>query len=421
MSFPAGATKRATTGILAASLAATALVGCGGSGSTTVDLDKGTGPIKVASIFSETGPANGYGLQDWEGTKIGVADINARGGVLGRKLDLTEVDGQSEVAKYTSTAMKFAQDPEIAVVHGGTLSADRAAMIPILKEANKLYFYDSLYEGGTCDKNTFAVGETPSQQLAPVLKWAVDNGHKKWYILAADYVYGQISVKQAEIYAKEFGAEVVGGPTMFDLSVGNFTDTISKIQASGADTIVSFLVGTEQNNFYKQWAASGLNKTTKVVSPVFGPGSEHEAVGAAGKGVILAAKYFEELPGAKNQEFVKLVRDSGYKGYITSQLAGAYMGWKLWAKAVEKAGSFDRDKVLKALESGITYDGPSGTIQMDGPSHHTLTPMYIGESTGQGGFKVLEGPIPFKNFEPTFEQQKCDLIKNPGTSQQFQP
>lgn len=420
MSFSSGVvTRRVATAT--AALLTTTLAACGESGAVSEDLDKGDGPVKVGAIFSQTGPANGYGLQDWEGTRIAIDQINANGGVLGRQLELVNVDGQSDVANYTSAAMEFAADPEIAVVHGGTLSADRAAMIPILKEANKLYFYDSLYEGGTCDKNTFAVGETPSQQLAPLLQWAVDNGHKKWYILAADYVYGQISVKQAELYAEEFGAEVVGGPTMFDLSVGNFTDTISKIQASGADTVVSFLVGTEQNNFYKQWTASGLNETTTVVSPVFGPGSEHEAVGAAGKGIILAAKYFEELPGAENEEFVDIVRGSGYDGYITSQLAGAYMGWMLWAKAVEEAGSFNRDEVLAVLESGITYDGPSGTIAMDGPSHHTLTPMYIGESTGNGGFDVLDGPIPYSDFEPTFEQETCDLIENPDTSEQFQP
>lgn len=378
-----------------------------------------TEPIKVASLVDTTGALNGYGLPMAAAAKLAVEDINSNGGILGRPLELQELDGQSDVARYTVLARQAAQDPDVAVVQGGVSSASREAIRPVFDDAEKLYFYNLFYEGGVCDRNTFVTGETPSQTLDPLLSWAAKNGKKKWYVLAADYNYGQISASWVEALAAQYGATVVGGPTFFDLSTSDFTSQIPKIQASGADAVVSLLVGPAHLNFYKQWAAAGLNRTTTMLAPPFGLSGDQVALGAEGKGIVTAFPYFQDLDTPESAAFRKLWVDSGRTDPITPGAIDTWNGWHIWAAAVEKAGTTDRDAVIEALESGLTVDGPSGPVQMDPGSHHMIHPMRLWEADGTGGFSVLQELT--SAAAPTFEQSRCDLTKDPELNEQFTP
>jgi urea transport system substrate-binding protein len=401
---------------------------CGGDEPNTAAADSSAGtssggpdsePIRVGTILDLTGNLSSYGEQYMLGSRLAVDAINENGGVLGRRLELVVEDAQSDIANYTVSAQKMAADSRIVVVQGGVTSASRAAITPIFKEANKLYFYNSLYEGGACDKNTFVVGETPSQQFGPLLQWAVDEGLKRWYVLAANYNYGQISSQWVDLLAHELGAEIVGGPTFFDLTVDNFSDQIPKIQSSGADMVLSLLVGDAHLNFYKQWAAAGLNKTTTLVSPAFGYGNEHVPLGSASEGIIVAYKYFEELDTQTNRDFVKRWRASGNNDYITSGAVSNYIGWHLWAEAVNKIGTLDREAVIAELEDGVTFDGPGGVVVMNGGSHHVSLSLYIARANGNGGFEIISDPI--TDVPPVFENEKCDLVGKPDIFEQFTP
>lgn len=400
---------------------------CGGSDSDTSAGGGSTGggstaskdPVLVGSILDVTGATNAYGVPMTAATKMAIADINASGGVLGRQLQLDARDSKSDVAEYRLQAKDLAGNEDIAVVQGAITSAEREAIRPILTAAKKLYFYNVLYEGGVCDKNTFVTGETPTQQLEPMLKWAVDKGLKKWYVLAANYNYGQISSKWAQSLAKEYGATIVGGPTFFDLTVSSFTEQIPKIQNSGADLIVSFLVGPGHLNFYKQWAATGLNKTTTIVSPPYGFGSEQVALGPDGKDIRTAIQYYEQLDTPAGQDFLAKWKEAGNKETITPGAVSTWVGWHIWAKAVNDAGTLDRDKVIEQLEKGTSYDGPGGKVTIDGKSHHSLLPMRLWRGDGKGGFTVeqeLSDAAP-----PSFEQDTCDLIADPSTNKAFTP
>lgn len=350
---------------------------------------------------------------------MAIDDINTNGGVLGRQLKLIDRDAQSDIARYTAEAKSLANDRDVAVVQGGITSASREAIRPIFGAARKLYFYNVLYEGGVCDKNTFVTGETPTQQLEPLLKWTAENGYKKWYVLAANYNYGQISAQWVQKLAARYGATIVGGPTFFDLTVNNFTDQIGKIQSSGADAIVSLLVGPAHMNFYKQWDATGLNHSTVIVSPTFGLGEEQVALGAAGKGIYSAYSYFQELDTPKSKEFVEKWRATGIKNAVTPAAVSTWVAWHLWADAVNKAGSLDRNNVIAALEGSAVYDGPQGSARIDPGSHHMLMPMRLWQDNGAGGFNMVKELVPVA--QPSFEQNKCDLVANASTNEQFIP
>ncbi len=378
-----------------------------------------TEPIRVGSLLDETGPLNIYGTPMADATRLAIAAINAEGGVLGRQLELVALDSKSDQAEYIAGADQLVAE-DLAVVHAGITSASREAIRPIFDEAELLYFYNVLYEGGVCDRNTFVTGVVPTQQMQVLIPWAIENLGPRLYVLAADYNYGQISADWVQEYAAAHGGEVVG-EDFFPLDVAEFGTTVSEVQDASPDAVVSLLVGGAHMSFYSQYAAAGVNADIPIVSTTFGLGSEQVALDAASaEGIIVAYPYFEELDTAANAEFVAAWHSefgSDYP-YITDLAAYVWEGWHLWADAVNAAGTLDRDAVIAQLESGVSFDGPKGTVTLDGGSHHLIQPVSLARANTSNGFDVFET---FENIPPTFEQDVCDLIASPDTNEQFTP
>ena len=378
-----------------------------------------TEPVRVGSLLDETGPLNIYGTPMADATRLAIAAINAEGGVLGRQLELVALDSKSDQAEYIAGADQLVAE-DLAVVHAGITSASREAIRPIFDEAELLYFYNVLYEGGVCDRNTFVTGVVPTQQMQVLIPWAIENLGPRLYVLAADYNYGQISADWVQEYAAAHGGEVVG-EDFFPLDVAEFGTTISEVQDASPDAVVSLLVGGAHMSFYSQYAAAGVNADIPIVSTTFGLGSEQVALDAASaEGIIVAYPYFEELDSTANAEFVAAWHSefgSDYP-YITDLATYVWEGWHLWADAVNAAGTLDRDAVIAQLESGVSFDSPKGTVTLDGGSHHLIQPVSLARANTSNGFDVFET---FENIPPTFEQDVCDLIASPGTNEQFTP
>lgn len=408
---------------LAASLcAAAALVtvsACaGGSGASSGS--NGSGPIKVGSVLDATGPLNIYGTAMVDATNLAIKDINNKGGVLGRKLQLVSYDAQSDNAKYTQYASTLASRDKVAVIMGGITSASREAVRPVADRTKTLYFYNEQYEGGVCDKNTFDTGVVPSQQLAALIPYAIQHYGKKLYVIAADYNYGHISADWVKKYAQKAGGQVVRSE-FIPLESSDFGSVINNLQSARPDVVVSLLVGGNHIAFYRQFASTGLGQSMHIVSPTFGLGNEQVVLSPSeDKGIVVAYPYFQELSNPTNQAFVDMWHSAYGKkdGYITDSAVAVWNGWHLWAKAAEQAKSVDRDKVIKALESGISFDSPSGTVTMNGPSHHVTQNVSIAETNSDKGFKVLETK---KDVPPSYENSVCNLVKNPSTNKQFTP
>lgn len=406
---------RARIGLAASLLLFTAACG-GGDGSAEAGDN---GPIKVGSILDETGPLNIYGTAMADATKLAIKDINDNGGVLGRQLELVSYDAQSDNAKYTQYANQAAQRDQVAVLMGGITSASREAIRPVADRTDTLYFYNEQYEGGVCDKNTFNTGVVPSQQLAALIPYAIDNFGPKLYVVAADYNYGQISAEWVQRYAEEAGGEVVKSE-FIPLESSEFGSVINGLQSAKPDVVISLLVGGNHIAFYRQFTSAGLGASMRIASPTFGLGNEQVVLSNEAEGITVAFPYFQELESDANAEFLDMwhAEYGDDYPYVTDSAVAVWNGWHLWAKAANAAGSIEREAVIEELESGVSYDGPGGTVTLDGPSHHVVQNIAIGEGNGQKGFEIISTE---ESVPPSFEQEVCDLVSEPDTNEQFTP
>ena len=396
------------------------LAGCGAGGSSSgsgnsVNAKK---PIVVGSLLDATGDMNVYGKPMIDATNLAISDINAHGGVLGRPLKLVAYDTQSDMSKYTQYATQLILKDKAAVIEGGIPSASREAIRAVADRYNEMYFQNIMYEGGVCDSLEFNTGAVPEQQLSVLIPWALQKFGKKVYIVAADYGFGHTSTSWADTYVKKSGGTVVG-QEFIPLQVTDFSSTISKIQEAKPDVIISLLVGGNHMSFYNQMASAGLRSKFPIVSTTFGLGNEQIVLDPkAAQGIIVSFPYFQNLNNPANNAFVALWHKTYGNNYpyIPDAAEDVWNGWHLWAEAVNKAGSLDRSKVTKVLESGLTYDSPEGPITMDGSSHIVVHNIHIAEVDANHGFKILQT---FNNVAPTWDDSVCNLVQNPNLHKQF--
>jgi urea transport system substrate-binding protein len=376
-----------------------------------------TGPIKVGSVLDNSGNLDIYGKPMVMATAMAVEELNEAGGLLGRKLALTQYDTQSDIALYTKFAQQLVREDKVDVVHGGITSASREAIRQTFRRANALYFYNVLYEGGVCDRNCIVTGTTPAQAVEPIIEHAMKKWGNKVYTIAADYNYGQITAKWIAHYVEQRKGTVVK-TDFFPLDISDFGSTIAKIQEAGPNFVISALVGGAHLAFYRQWAASGMNKKIPLSSTTFGVGNEHLALSASeGDGILIAGNYSQELASPANKEFLaKWQKRFGDTKIVHEIAVSQYQGIKLWAECVKQAGSMDREAVLKAIESGAKVEGPAGTVAIEPKTHHAALDIHLMEVKNQK-LTIIET---VKQRPPSDTAQFCDLQKNPNENKQFE-
>lgn len=374
-------------------------------------------PIKVGSLLDLSGPLGSSGQTMYYAIQLAAAEINARGGLLGRQVQLINYDTQSTIQLYSQYAQQLALKDKVDVVHGGITSASREAIRPVFDRFRVLYFYNVLYEGGVCDRDTFCTGTTPAQTVNKLVDYTLKNFGKKAYVIAADYNYGQITAKWMKKYTQDGGGSVVS-VDFFPLDVTNFSATISKIQEAKPDVVLSALVGSNHTAFYRQWAAAGMKARIPIASTTFGLVNELATLDAKeSDGIITSYGYYQEIDTPASKSFVKAIHDKfgASVPYLSELPAITYEGFHLWAEGVEKAGSVDRMKDIVALESGISFQGPTGKVTLDHATHHTIRNAYVGKAVNKT-WKVLES---FPDQAPADTAAVCDLIKHPNTDKMF--
>jgi branched-chain amino acid transport system substrate-binding protein len=374
-------------------------------------------PIKLGSVLDNSGNLDIYGKPMVMATAMAVEELNEAGGLLGRKIALTQYDTQSDIALYTKFAQQLVREDKVDVVHGGITSASREAIRQTFRRANTLYFYNVLYEGGVCDRNCIVTGTTPAQAVEPIVEHAMKKWGNKVYTIAADYNYGQITAKWIAHYVEQRKGTVVK-TDFFPLDVSDFGSTIAKIQEAGPNFVISALVGGAHLAFYRQWAASGMNKKIPLSSTTFGVGNEHLALSPAeGDGILIAGNYSQEIATPANKEFLaKWQKRFGDTKIVHEIAVSQYQGIKLWAECVKKAGSMDREAVLKAIESHAKVEGPAGTVDIEPKTHHAALDIHLMEVKNQK-LTILET---VKQRPPSDTAQFCDLQKNPTENKQFE-
>ncbi|WP_449220929.1 ABC transporter substrate-binding protein [Tistrella mobilis] len=373
-------------------------------------------PILIGSLHDQSGPVGTSGVPMVRALELGIEEVNAAGGVLGRPLKLVHYDTQSNIQLYTQYAQQIALKDKVAVIHGGITSASREAIRPIFDRYKALYFYNTLYEGGVCDRNIFCTGTTPAQTVEKLVPYSLERWGKKVYIIAADYNYGQITAKWMEKYTRDNGGEVLA-IDFFPLDVTNFGSTISKIQQAKPDVVFSALVGGNHTAFYRQWAAAGLKGSIPISSTTFGLVNELAALEPSeSNGIVSGYGYYEELKTDASVKFVSALKEK-FPGipYISELAAGTYEGFHLWVKAAQQAKSIDRMKVIEALETGLSFDGPTGTVTLDKATHHSVRNAFLAEAKD----KLWDVVASYPDQKPSDTAAVCDLVKNPNDNKQY--
>ena len=375
-------------------------------------------PIQIAGIHDASGGLDIYGRPMINCLNMAVEEINAKGGVLGRPLALKSYDPQSNMQLYTQYATEAATRQKAAVVFGGIISASREAMRPTLRRYHVPYFYNQRYEGGVCDRNVFCMGSTPAQTLEKFTPLVMKRFNaKKIYVLAADYNYGQITTLWIKKFSTDNGGDVIQAD-FFPLDVNDFGPTIRKIQGAKPDMIMSVLVGAAHNSFYRQWLAAGMKDKIPMASTTFGIGNEQVLTSPAEhNGIVVSYAYFDSIQTPANLEFIKRYRAIfGDKADpMTEGSAMTYHGVNIWAKAAETAGSVDHDAIIKALESGISFDGPAGKTKIDPATHHDILDVYIAE-VRDSAYHVLKS---YSQQKPADTAAVCNLLEHPNETRQF--
>ncbi len=378
----------------------------------------GADPIKIVGIHDASGGLDIYGKPMIACLEFGVDEINAAGGLLGRPLALTNYDPQSNIQLYTQFATEAATRDKAAVVHGGITSASREAIRPILHRYKTLYFYNTQYEGGVCDRDCFCTGSTPAQNVNKLVPYVMEKWGKKIYVIAADYNYGQITSKWITKYTHDGGGEIAA-VDFFPLAVTDFGPAIQKIQGAKPDVVISALVGGAHISFYRQWAAAGMKSRIPLASTTFGGGNESLVLSPEeGDGIVAAFSYFQEVDTPANKAFLEKfhAKLGSSAPYLGAELAmRTYVGLNLWAEGVRRAKTVERDKVIDALESGVSFAGPPGNTVLDPKTNHVTLDVFLGEVANHG-FKVIQT---FPQQPPADTQSVCDLQKDPNANKQY--
>ena len=332
-------------------------------------------PIRVGNILDQTGGLNIYSLKQIKALAMAVDELNQAGGLLGRPLELFFYDSQSNNQLNSQYATQALVRDKVQVIHGGITSSSREVMRPIVRKFGGLLFYNSLYEGGVCDRRHVNTGMVPAQQLEPLVDYVVsEQGAKKGYVLAADYNYGQITSKWMQKLLAEAGGEAVA-VEFFPLDVTNFAPAISRIQAAAPDVVWSALVGGAHIAFYRQFEATIGKANMMLASTTYGVGRENTQLSEAEReGIVIATSFVDDLPTPAAKAFVEKFKEySGEDEYVGEYGEYGQRGLMLWAEAVRQAGDPSPDAVIGALADGaVKYDGAGGLYTIDGadPAHH---------------------------------------------------
>jgi len=351
-----------------------------------------------------------------------IDEINAKGGVLGKKLEPVVVDPASNWPLFAEKAKQLISQDKVAVMFGCWTSVSRKSVLPVVEELNGLLFYPVQYEGEELSKNVFYTGAAPNQQAIPAVEYLMSKdggGAKRFVLLGTDYVYPRTTNKILRAFLKSKGVkdtDIDEKYTPFGHSdYQTIVADVKKFSAGGKTAVISTINGDSNVPFYKELGNQGL-KATDVPVVAFSVGEE-ELRGVDTKplvGHLAAWNYFMSLKNPTNDKFkkewaayAKAKKLPGADKPLTNDpMEATYIGIHMWAQAVTKAKSTDTDKVIAAM-AGQTFPAPGGfTSTMDAKNHHLHKPVFIGEVTGDGQFNVVwktPAPVVAKPWSPYIE------------------
>ncbi len=389
-----------------------------------------TGPIKIGILHSLSGTMAISETSLKDVALMTIDEINAKGGVLGRKLEPVVVDPASNWPLFAEKARELLTKEKVAAVFGCWTSVSRKSVLPVFEELNGLLFYPVQYEGEESSYNVFYTGAAPNQQAIPAVEYLMSKeggGAKRFVLLGTDYVYPRTTNKILRYFLQSKGvaeADIMEKYTPFGHSdYQTIVSDIKKFSAGKHTAVISTINGDSNVPFYKELGNQGI-KAEELPVVAFSVGEE-ELRGIDTKplvGQLAAWNYFMSIKNPVNDAFIaqwkayvaKNNLPGGDKRVTNDPMEATYIGIHMWAQAVAQAGTTDVDAVRQAV-GGQTFTAPSGFVEeMDAKNHHLHKPVYIGEVQADGQFQIVwktDGPIramPWSPYVPDSAKKVAD-------------
>jgi urea transport system substrate-binding protein len=352
------------------------------------------GAVKIGVLHSLSGTMAISETSCKDATLLAVDEINAKGGVLGKKIEAVVVDPASNWPLFAEKAKELLLTHKVAATFGCWTSVSRKSVLPVYEEANGLLFYPVQYEGEEQSLNVFYTAASPNQQLVPAAEYMLEQGSTKFYLLGTDYVFPRTANKVLKAFLKAKGipdSAVAEEYTPFGHK--DYQTIVAKIKAfakGGGACVLSTINGDSNVPFYKEFANQGL---TSAECPIMAFSVAEDELRAMEVpplvGHLAAWNYFMSIDSPENKAFVAAFQAKYGKDRVTDDpIEAAYYGVYVWKAAVEKAKSFEVDKVRAAVY-GLEFAAPGGAKKMDEKNQHTYKPVYIGEILKNGQFKIV--------------------------------
>ena len=352
-------------------------------------------PIRIGVPVGLSGANSVVAPSVVQSAQLAVEEINAAGGILGRKVELEVADDGSGAVGAQKAFDSLIFQKKVNVLISMETSAARNAGLPILARGKVPYIYTSFYEGRSCSPWMYVNAWVPEQQVPPIVDHFIkDKAAKTFFLVGSDYAFGRGMLEFTKKYAEGKGAKVVGEEYL-PMDGSDWTAVISKIRAAKPDALITSTAGGAPNvTLTKQLRAAGINIPYGNLAVDEGTA---KAMGADAQGIYISASYVTGIDSPKNKQFLAAMgKKFGADLKTPNDLSvPQYEAVYAYKAAVEKAGSTDAAKVVSAL-SAVSVEGPRGTIAMSKERHAPLT-MYLGQVQADGGVKVISS---FKDVDP---------------------
>ncbi|MEY4506743.1 MAG: hypothetical protein RL297_1321 [Pseudomonadota bacterium] len=350
--------------------------------------------VTVGQLHSSTGTMAISETGSIQAEQLAIDQINAMGGILGRKIKVIKEDGASDWPTFAEKSKKLLINDRCAAVFGCWTSASRKAVLPVFEKENGILYYPTFYEGLEQSKNVIYTGQEATQQILYALDWASkEKKAKTFFFVGSDYIWPRTSMKIARAHIERVAklGKVVG-EEYYPLGSTNFGSLMNKIKLQKPDCIFTAVVGGSNVAFYKALKAAGITGDKQLLLTLSVTEDEMTGVGGENfKGFYSSMKYFQSLDNENNKKFVAAFKAKyGKDAVIGDVTQAAYLGPWLWKAAVEMNKSFDVDKVVAASRTGKIElkNAPEGYVRLD-PNHHLWSKSRIAMGMPDATFKVV--------------------------------
>nr|WP_229805694.1 urea ABC transporter substrate-binding protein [Microbispora rosea] len=368
-----------------------ALAACSGQSSTnsTSASSGDSDSIKVGILHSLSGTMAISEVTVRDAELLAIEEINAAGGVLGKKLEPVVEDGASDWPTFAEKATKLIAQDKVATVFGGWTSASRKAMLPVFEKRKALLWYPVQYEGLESSPYIFYTGATTNQQIVPGLDYLKEQGKKRLFLVGSDYVFPRTANKIIKAYAAANGMEILG-EEYTPLGHTEYSTLVNKVAEAKPDAVFNTLNGDSNVAFFKQLKAAGIGADKMPVMSVSVAEEEVKGIGVDNvAGHLVAWNYYQTTETPENEKFVAAFKAKYGADKVTSDpMEAGYNAVYLWAEAVKKAGTTEVEAVKKAA-GGVSLDRPEGKVTIDGDNQHVYKTARIGVVQPDGQIKEV--------------------------------